>query len=112
MLDGNTAALRSHEQRQYYVDGVFARHEADARQDLADEACEKITADQVTLDDVWDELLGDRRQPELELALAHDLDMEVGRLLRGVRDEIVAKRRVKYVKDNIEQRVWDMENGE
>ena len=92
MIDGNTAALRNHEQRQYYIDSVFARLEKIARAELVLEAREKITADQVTLDDIWDHLLGSRRQPEIELALSHDLDMEVGRLLRSVRDEIVAQR--------------------
>ena len=112
MLDSNTIALRDHQQRQYYIDSVFARYEREVCDELTEEATRKITAAEITLDDVWDALLGSRRQPELELALSHDMDSEVGRLLRGVRDEIVARRRAKYVEDHLKERVWEMENGE
>lgn len=112
MLDGNTAALRDHEQREYFVDGVFARNEKQAREELAHESLEKITADQVTLDDIWDHLLGTRRQPEIELALSHGLDFEVGRLLRGVRDEIVNGRRAAWIEKHLKDRVWALANGD
>jgi hypothetical protein len=111
MLDGNSAALRDHTQRQYFIDCVFARQEPVAREQLAREAREKIPATAVSLGDVWDELLRTERDPEIEAALTHDMDYQVGRLLRSVRDELLTQQREKYIEDHLEDRVWELENA-
>lgn len=112
MLDGNTAALRSEEERQSFVDAVFARHESDAEQQLKQEAVAKFTVQGITLDDLFDHLCGGHRlQVEIELALANDDALQLLRMFQTARDEILEERRDAWIQDHLEDRVWDLHHG-
>lgn len=112
MLDGNSAALRDHEQRTNFVDGVFRLYEATARRELVAESLTKITAEQVHITDVWDELLDeDADVAAAQAALSLDQVLETGRVFARARDRILKRRRDAYIEDHLEERVWELHNA-
>lgn len=112
MLDGNTAALRDHEQREHFVEAVFRTYEKQARLELVAEALTKVTAEQVRIGDVWDELLErDADLVAIEAALSLDQVLEAGRVLARARDRVLKSRRDAYVEDHLEDRVWELHNA-
>lgn len=107
MLDGNTAALRDHDQRQSFIDSVFASHQAEAARQLREEAAQKFPEADVSVGATYDEILGDPKA-EPALAMAVDLDdaLECLRLLKVARTQAAAATRARWVSEHVEERVW------
>lgn len=113
MLDGNAAALRSHEQRESLIDHVFQTYEAIAREQLAEEADVKFPESKVTADQIFDELICDQRLAvTLEISIETDDAVVAMQALKALRKKAAACQRDLYIEKNLEERVWALYNRE
>ena len=109
MLDGNSAALRDEEQRQSFIDSVFAAKEAEAVRQLTEEAVAKFAARDVGFGDIYD-FLDKSAEASLVQAIELDDSLECLRLLTDGREKALAFTRRQWVELHTEERVWALYN--
>lgn len=102
--------VRTEEDRDSMRAHVFKTFEPKAREQLGQEVLIRIKAMDVTVEQLFDHLCGKRMSNDFMLALEADDSLEVVRLLKAAREEVVAQLRQGWIEEMVEDRVWDLYN--
>lgn len=100
----NLAAMRSPEQHETFVRGVFQKHGEEAKRLLLIAAQKALT-----FDGIYDRMaeLNDAAADAFKAAAMNGTDAEIARLVRAWRDDVIAA----YIAAHFEDKVWELNNG-
>lgn len=106
--DAIAQSVRTEEDRDSLRVHVFKTFEPKAREQLAQEVAIRIKPSDITIEQLFDRLCGKRVSNDFMLALESDDSIEVVRLLKAVREEVVTELRQDWIEEMVEDRVWDL----